>query len=320
MKIAGQLFEVTNLVQFAPSYIINANNPKEGTFKSAAGIRLHLATAIPGFGGSFFPGLSIKTYSSATGAFTFNVSAEQINQLNTNKMVYIVGYRNAGSVNVAGTTITLYEPVYRSALFDITKYNKNTLNLYYAPYNVPNESGITQTQVDEQIKAAKSKFKDLDKLSATIQNGKVSVKGSGRGADIKFNIELSPSTSFDLKRFLTGKVKDMDIDLPGPDIIVGICVSEDEIEKEIEAGISTLIKEVNATIEKTIIDQVAQQTGQPRSLVENIFKTFASVTFSKLSYPIVEQKTIKVPLGGSITISIRGVVPTLSIGFPRNIS
>ncbi len=317
MKLTGRIFEVTNVVAFAPSYLLNPKSPKAGSFKAASGIKLHLASIISGFPQSFMPGISVQTVSASDGKFAFNVSDTQLKQLKLNKMAYVVGYRNAGSVNILGQNITIYEPVYRSQAFDITTSKDKTVDLYFAPYSIPNKSGISQAMVDTQIAEAKKSFKDLSKLSASIHSGKVAVSGSGRGAEIKFNIDISASTSFDLSRFLNGKVKDMDIDLPGPDFIVGICVSKDDIEKEIEKGIAGIMKKVNATIEKTVVDELVKQTGQPKSLVQNLLKTTVSVTFSKLSYPVVEHKTIKVPIVGSITIDFRAIVPVLSIGFPR---
>lgn len=317
MKFSGRIFEVTNIESFALSYITNPKSPKAGSFKPASGIKVHLASMINGFPVSFMPGISIKTDSASDGKFNINVSDSQLSQLQANKMAYVVAYRNAGTVNVLGQNITIYEPVYRSQLFDITRYTEKPVDIFFAKYQVPNKAGITQKQVDEQIAAAKSQFKDLSKLSATIQSGKVSVKGSGRGAEIKFNIDVSASTSFDLARFISGKVKDMDIDLPGPDFIVGICVSKDDIENEIEKGIAKIMKKVNTTIQKTLVDELAKATGQSKSIIQTLFSNTASVTFSKLSYPVVEHREIKVPGAGTISVDVRGIVPTLSIGFPR---
>lgn len=316
MKLSGRIHEVTNMEQFAVSYLLNPKKPKSGTFKAASGIKLHLASIIPGFAGSFMPSVSVSTHSASDGKFEISLSDAQVSQLSINKMVYIVGYRSAGTVNIGGHSVAIYEPVYRSQSFDITKYKSASHDIYFAPYSIPESSGITQKQVDKQISDAKKKFKDLEGLSGTIADGKVHVKGSGRGAEIKFNIELSPSTSFDLDRFIRGKVKAMDIDLPGPDFIVGICVSKDDIEKEVEEKIAKLMKEVNANIKTTLVAEVAKQTGQNKSLVEQFLNTQASVTFTKLRFPVVETKKIKVGIV-EVSIPVRSVVPKLSIGFPR---
>ena len=318
MKITGRIHEVTNLIQFAPSFLLNPKSPKAGTFKNAGGIHIHLGSILGGIlPGNIIPSVSAETVSASDGTFNLNIPDNILQHLNANKMAYFVALRQAGTISILGQNIPIFQPVYRSASFDITKFKGGAVNIFFAPFDVPAESGITQKQVDAQIKAAKSKFKDLDKLSATIQDGRVAVSGSGRGAEIKFNIDLSPSTSFDLARFISGKVKDMDIDLPGPDFIVGICVSKDDIEKSIEDGIAKLMKEVNAGIEKTLIDQIAKGTGQSADIVKTIFKTTASVTFSKLNYPVVDHKVIKVPGIATITVDVRAVVPKLAVGFPR---
>lgn len=319
MTITGNIHEVTNLVQFAPSFLLNPKNPKAGTFKNASGIRVKLTSVgSGGLPGAIFPKVSIDATSSATGAFSMNVPNNVIEFLNITKKAYFTCTRLAGTLKIMGQTIQIFEPVYRSAPFEFAKLKSDPLHLYFAPFNVPAESGITQKQVDAQIKAAKAKFKDLEKLSATIQNGKVAVTGSGRGATIKFNIDLSPSISSDLTRFIDGKVEDMDIDLPGPDFIVGICVSKDDIEDSIEDGIAKLMKEVNAGIQTELINQIAAGTGQSTSAVKAIFETAATVTFSKLNYPVVEQKEIKL-VGMTMKIDVRAVVPKLAVGFPRKI-
>lgn len=319
MTITGNIHEVTNLVQFAPSFLLNPKSPKAGTFKAASGVHVTLKSVFSGtFPNGLLPNVSVNAVSSANGAFSIKIPDGSMQLFNLAKNAYFLCQRQVGTISILGQNIPIFEPVYRSATFDITKFKGGAQDLYFAPFNVPADSGITQKQVDDQIKAAKSKFKDLEKLSATIQSGKVAVSGSGRGATIKFNVDLSPSTSSNLSKFIEGKVQDMDIDLPGPDFIVGICVSKDDIEDSIEDGIAKLMKEVNAGIEKELIDAIAQGTGQNADLVKNIFKTTATVTFSKLNYPVVEHREIKVP-GTTIRIDVRAVQPKLAVGFPRNI-
>lgn len=320
MKINGSIFEITNLPEFATSVILNPNSPKAGTFKAAANIRMHLASAIPGFPG-FFPGLSLDVNSGSDGKFSFNVSDAQLKALKANKLCYFVAYRKAGSVNMFGKDIPIFEPLYRSDTFDITKtaYSKAP-KFFFASQSVPNDAGITQEQVDGQVKDAKKDFKDIEKLSATIQSGKIAVKGSGRGADIKFNIDLDCSTSFDLKRFIRGKLKDLDIDLPGPDIITGICVSKDDIEKRVEKAISGIMKDANKIILNKLIDTLADKTGKPKSAIKSLMDNMASLTFSRLNYPVTGHKTITVPIANQkINIDIRSIVPKLCIGFPRSL-
>lgn len=320
MKIQGKIFEVTNLESFALSYILNPSKPKAGTFKAAANIQVQLGSVIPSFGIGFFPGISLKSKSTTDGSFSFSISNEQLALLKNNKFAYFVAYRQTGTVNMLGQNIPIYEPVYRSEAFDITKTNfSDALNLYFAPYTVPDSAGISQSTVDSQIKSAKKKFKDIDKLSATIGNGEIKVSGSGRGAEIKFDIDLGVSTSSNLSSFIKGKVENLDIDLPGPDIIVGICVSKDDIAKEVDEGIAAIMKEANKTIETTLITEVANATGQSKTIVETLFKTSATVTFRSLSYPVVGTKKFKIPGFNEIQIPIKAVVPKVAVGFPRKI-
>jgi len=318
MKINGKVFEVTDLANFAISYITNPKNPKAGTFRPAGGIRIQLASVVQGFGLPFIPGISVKTDTAADGSFSLNITTAQLNLLKKNKMVYFVAFRKSGSISAFGQNITVYEPVYRSEPFDITKSQFSAApKIYFAPYNVPNSAGISQSMVDQQIKEAKKKFKDISKLNATILSRDISVSGSGRGAEIKFKIDLGVSTSSNLSSFIKGKVEDLDIDLPGPDFIVGICVSKDDIAKEVDKGIAGIIKEANKTIESTLIDQVAAQTGQSKSIISTLFKNTASVTFRSLSYPVVDHKSVKIPGIKTMNIDVRAVVPKIAVGFPR---
>ena len=151
-------------------------------------------------------------------------------------------------------------------------------------------------------------------MSASIQNGKINITGSG--VDIKFKIDLGVSTSSNPASFIKGKVEDLDIDLPGPDFLAGICVSKDDIAKEVDKAIAEIMKEANKAIEKALVDQVAAQTGKPAAFVAALFKTTASLTFRSLTYPVIEIKTIKVTVVGDLKIEIHAVVPKLSIGFP----
>lgn len=320
MKINGQIFEVTNLPAFATSYLTNPAQPAANTFLPAANLRIHLASVIPALLIGFFPGLSLKTTSAADGRFGFSLTAAQLNQLKTNKRAYFLAYRKTGSVQVGFTSVDIFEPVYRCEAFDLTAFKPPALlKLYFAPYSVPNSAGISQATVDAQIQAAKARFKDISKLNATIQSGHISVNGSGRGADTKFKIDLGVSTSANLSAFIKGSVEDLKVDLPGPDFIVGICVSKDQIGKEVEKGIAGVMKDANKTIEQTVINKVAKQTGLPANTVGSLIKSLASITFRSLSYPVVAQKTFKVPGFQTLNIDVRAIVPKLAIGLPRKI-
>ena len=70
-----------------------------------------------------------------------------------------MAYRQTGAVQVLGQNIPIFEPIYRSQAFDITKFTPPAdLHLYFAPQSVPNSAGITQATVDSQIAVAKKKF------------------------------------------------------------------------------------------------------------------------------------------------------------------
>lgn len=319
MTITGQIHEITNINGFVSSYALNPKAPQPSTFKHASKIRLHLGSVTEGMPGGFFPAFSVDTTSAADGKFTMQVATSQQAVFSISNQVYFTAYRQVGAFTFGGSTVPILEAIYRSQLFDITKFNAaNKLDLYFAPMAMPDKSGISQAQVDDQIKQAKAKFPDLNKLSATISNGKIAVSGSGKGANINFNIELSGSNSFDLTRFLNGKVKAMDIDLPGPDFLVGICISKDDIQKQIEDSIAKLMVSVNAEIQQTLIHQVASSQEQSINLVTEFFKTTASVTFSKLDYKVIDTKMVKVAgTNISIPVPVMAVVPTVSVGFPK---
>ncbi|MBO9204289.1 MULTISPECIES: hypothetical protein [Niastella] len=314
MKISGHIHEVTDFVHFAPSFLSNPKKPLAGTFKSAPGLHIHLGSILEGLLPAQIPSVSAETISSADGKFSLNISDSLLKHLMINKMAYFVVYKKVGTFNINGRILPAFEAVYRSSAFDITKFKGGDVDIFFALFDFPTVGGISQDKVNEQVKQTKAQLKDLDKLSAWIKDGFISVSGSGRGADLKFNVHLSTSTSFNLSHFIVGEVTDMDIDLPGWDVLTGIFVSKDDIQKEVEKGIASMMEEVNDNIEKELAAQVGKGASQRPELVKDFFKTTASVTFTKLNFPIVDHKMS--PLG---PIDTRAIVPNVAVGFPRNI-
>ena len=78
------------------------------------------------------------------------------------------------------------------------------------------------------------------------------------------------------------KVDNIDIDLPGPDLIVGLFVSKDEIAKQFRQGIHNMMPALN----KQIIDRIQKDFGMMISLLETSTNSKVTITFEKLPYQL----------------------------------
>ena len=188
------------------------------------------------------------------------------------------------------------------------------LELYYGTQDIPNENGMTQDQIDNQIRDARGSIENVESLSASIRNKKIAVRGEGRGAEVRFDIKLSSSTGSNLDKFVKHKIENLDIDLPGPDFITGLCVNEDDIEQQISRSVRSLVSQMNSQILDEIIQLIADESGLDRRLIEIYFDNFLTMTFGNFNYPVVETRRI-----GIIPIRKRAIVPVPYLGFPRNI-
>jgi hypothetical protein len=307
MKAIGKLYEVTNIERFIATYLANPNKPDKTTFKPISAARVHIGATFPFFG--FYPFSSVKTETDSTGKFELDCSL-----LPHEPPAYLIAYRQLQTVNVFGMTIPIFGPIYRSQSFQTSQIDNNSRAIYVIKKELPDDQGISQTQIAAQVDEAKSKINNLDSLSASIGDKGINIVAKGRGATITFRVSLSPSTSNYLDMFITGKIEDFDVDLPGPDFITSLCVSKDNIEKAVSKGISSIMVAFNQQIKQSIINTIAQSSGLNSALVQGLFDTSLSLTFDKVRYPVVETKKI-----AWMTLKIRTVVADPCLGFPKKL-
>jgi hypothetical protein len=310
MKFIGKISEITNLQKFATSFLQNSQKPDPATFKAMPNIQVRLVTDFPvGFSNSFIPNFSFKTDATAQGDFTIDVPEI----VPKTAKAYIIAFREFLPKLPPPFPKILF-PVYRSATFTVGSLDTKTHSIFVACPPVSNENGISPDQVSQQVQQAKNSFKQLSSLSATIQNGGIHVKGEGKGATVNFDVQLKPATSFDLNEFITQDLANFDIDLPGPDIITGLCISKADIEANIASSVKGLIKTVNSQIKTTLIQAIATSQKVDPMLVTQLFNTQMSLTFHSINYPVTKEINV-----GGFKFQWRAIVPEPCVGFPRNL-
>ncbi|WP_101947727.1 hypothetical protein [Mycobacterium sp. 3519A] len=309
MELKGKLHRVTDLKKFVASFVKTGGKPTEG-FAPMGKTRVHLATDLPAgkFGGSLPPSMSFKTDSNSVGEFSFSVPdgfkgfRGQIIAFRTSTM----------AAPLPGMPpIPVLDPIYRCAPFkfsDVSSQEQATVQkIYIAQETTPNDSGISQQELNAEISGLKSKLA-LDSLKATILSNRVSVHATKSGGDVKFSAFVRGSTSDDLERVIEVKAGEIDIDLPGPDFIVGLCVDEDEIESQIRKGLSGLSKKISQTL---LAEFEKKAPG-----VENV----AAVSVWRTRFVQTGTKTIKVPgTNQTVQVPVMSVVPDAAAGVPRKL-
>lgn len=310
VKFKGTISQVTDLQSFATSYILTNGKPDAKTFKPFPNLTLHLALGfpIPFNFPSFLPQSSIKATTNSSGGFQFAVPSGFPESTDA----YLIAYQTV--MTVPGLNVPILAPVYRSATFKVGAISSAEQRIFVAPVTAPDTGGITQAQISAETKTAAKSIKDVESLTAVIKNDGIGVVAKGRGAEITFRIGLSPSTSHNLNQFVKHKIHEMDIDLPGPDWLTGLCVDEDQIEKEINQAIGKLVSGFQSKIKGEVINQIAAKSGQSTAAVKALFDSQVSLTFKGVRYPVVETKNI-----GPISFSFRSIVMDPCIGLPRKL-
>ncbi len=309
MKIKGKLHRVTSLSSFVASFLKTGGNPTEG-FTNWGKARVHLVTDFPSrkFGGGFPPSMSLKTDANSQGEFSFTVNdamAEFRGQVIAFQTTTIPG-------PLPGMPpIPILDPVYRSAPFKFSAMSaqeQNTVRkIFIFQATTPTESGISQQELDGELATLRSSLK-LDKLRATILSNRVSASAEKSGGKLDFSAFVRGSISDDLGRVIEVKAGEINIDLPGPDFIVGLCVDEDAIEDQIRAGLSNLSKKIS---QQLLVELEKNAPGLGAVASVSVWRTrFVQTGTNKIKIPGIA-KPLEVP--------IFTVVPDAAIGVPKKL-
>lgn len=313
MKIKGKMHQITDVYSYVSHFIQQANQPNPNT-RPYSDIRVHLAIAFkPGFPSRFFPNSSLIANTDVNGNFEFDLESFPYYDfvVSANLKMYIIAYRVAYRNPFTG--VPIYAPIYRSEKFPLNRVTEEVKDIYVACITTPNEKGVTQTRLTNEMNLIKGRVPDLDSLIARIRSSYIYIEGKGRGATITCDLRLRPDTSSNLNLFLKTIIDDFDIDLPGPDWLVGLFVNEGKIEREIKDTIGKMTVQLNEDIISSVINEVVNRYGVAENLIRDVLNT-VTVTFNKVRHPVVEIVRV-----GPFRFRKRAIVPDPCIGFPRKI-
>lgn len=310
-KIWGQLRKVTDLPAFVASWLATGGKPTAGHVSfGKTPVRLVCDFPDGQFSGGFLPPTSLKTDSDADGQFRFDVPAA----FETFRGQVIAYDETTIPAPFPGMPpLPVLNPVYRSAPFKITALpnvgggQPSVLvrkAIYILQARTPDAQGIGQATLDKEVGALR-KAQKLDSLAATILSDCIRVKAKKSGGDLRFNARVRGSTSAELDRVIDVKAGEIDIDLPGPDWIVGLCVDEDEIERAIRNG----LKKLSAKVSAQLLAELAKQAPALGKL--------ATVSVWRTRHVQTGSKTLKMPPLPPQKIPVYSVVPDAAFGVPR---
>jgi len=308
MNIQGKLHRITNVSAFVASYVKTGGKPTAG-FTTWGKARVHLGTDFPGgeFAGGFIPPMSLKVDTNSQGVFKITVP-EALAKARGRVVAYNVG--STPNPFPGLPPLPVLDPIYRSQAFKFSDVSSaeqaQVQNIFIFPAKTPNEAGVSQEELNAEIGALK-KAQKLDKLRATIGSHHISVVAEKSGGDLTFKAHVRGSTSHDLERVIEVKAGEIDIDLPGPDFIVGLCVDEDEIEASIRKGLSKM----SAKVSKTLLGELDKQFPGIASL--------ATVSVWRTRHVQTGDKIIKIPGFPDVHTKLFSVVPDGALGVPRKL-
>jgi hypothetical protein len=306
--VHGQLHRITDLKGFVASWLGTGGKPVKGHVPWGTA-RLHLATDFPGgqFHGGFVPPMSLKTDADSQGRFSFSVPDAFAN---SRGQLLAFNVTMVPSPLPGSPPLPMLETVYRSAPFKVSAVPSATAaslrHVYVFPSKTPDELGISQAALDKQLTTLRQSLK-LDKLVATIKTSRVAVRAEKSGGVVTFSAFVRGSTSDDLGRVIEVKAGEIDIDLPGPDFIVGLCVDEDAIEASIRSGLSKMSKKISADL-LAELDKQAPGIGG-----------VATASVWRTRFVQTGTKKIVVPGLPPVQIPLFAAVPDAAFGVPRNL-
>lgn len=308
MNIQGKLHRITDAKAFVASFLTTGGKPTAG-FAPWGKARVHLATDMPAgqFEGGFVPSMSMKADTDSQGVFKFKV-ADGLGKFRGQILAFDIG--TMASPLPGMPPLPVLNPVYRSQPFKFSDVSAaeqaQVQNIFVFKANTPADSGVSQAELDAQLGDLK-KSQKLDKLKATILSDRISVKAEKSGGTLSFSAFVRGSTSSNLERVIEVKAGEIDIDLPGPDFIVGLCVDKDEIESAIRKGLSGMSLKISQTLLAELDKQFPGLSSQ------------ASVTVWRTRHVQDGTRVIKIPGMSDIHVPVFAVVPDAALGLPKKL-
>jgi hypothetical protein len=308
MNVQGKLHRITNVPVFVASWAATNGKPTAG-FVPWVKARIHLGTDFPTgqFVGQVIPSMSLETDTDSQGFFKFSAPELSTTKFRGQIVAYNTSTMAAPNIGIPLPPIPVFEPIYRSQPFKFAEVSPaeqaQVQNIFVTKTETPNELGLTQTQVNAQLATLRQTLK-LDSLKASILSSRISVSAQKSGGDVKFDAFVVGSIGADLANVIEVRVGEIDIDLPGPDFIVGLCVSKSDIEAQIRKGMASATAQMN----KPLLD-AKDKTFGPMS---------PQVTMSvwRTRHPQTGSTTIKLPGVPDMHIPTLSVVPDAAYGVP----
>jgi len=305
MQIRGQLKRITDPRLFATDYVLTSGAPEKG-FRDWGAARVNLAVDLgTGFTSSFFPATSIKVDTDARGGFALNVPDSL-----EGRPAYLIAYTLIRTVALPppAPAAKIYGPIYRSQVFRIPKTGDLERVLFVFPATLPDQEGIKQEDLDRLV----AKFKEgLDSARVRITASDVNGRGSLDDGTVAFDIKVRPATSSDLGELVAVKAENIDLDLPGPDWITGLCVDEAAVEKRLRSG----VREVGTLLNARIREQMLKQLPGGAAFVDQ-----ATVSVRDVRFPVIGTRNVTIPgFPFPLPVDVHAVAVDPCIGVPRSL-
>jgi hypothetical protein len=303
MKIKGKLNRITNIETFAQSFLATGGKPTQGFANWTTTTRVTIATDAPEhvFDGGFLPHFSFDANADAQGHFEVSVP-DALAAFKARVIAYKMTTLNTGIPGVP--PVPVFQPLYRSEVFALTKVTAAVRDVFLFSVPVHDTDGFSQADIKD-IASNLKKDQKLDKISATITSSGVNCSAEKDGGVIRFKIVPTQSTSSNLAEILELRVDDIDIDLPGPDFIVGLCVSKDDIAKRVRDGVKGRQGELNKKLLKKIEDQAPGASA------------VASITLTSIRFPVTGTTTVNLPGIPPLSIPVLSIVGDPTAGIPK---
>jgi hypothetical protein len=285
------------------------------SFVPLANAKIHLAIE-RGILGGFFPSLSLEADSRADGRFEIEIPA-----MLQGAKAFVVAYKQVGLLpRPNAAPIRLFEPIYRSELFNIADIGEERVQIFGAPIKTADDQGITATEINNQIAAALEALaeenEDLDKIkelgariTATGLQFGIEAAGRTRGT---FGLQLSPNTgasAADLDDDLLLRAKVVDVDITKASILGRLCRSRAKLDAAISAQSKTFTNAFGGAAVDKVRDTLAAQ-GAEGTLAVLLVNGCFSLTASAVRFPQIDRPG---PLPGKEHV----MVLDISFGYPR---
>lgn len=298
--LTGHVYQITDpLTFFSP--ILNGQGPPQQGFKPWSGLEVRTWSVndlfpIP------FPGGT---------AFTQTDGSFGINQTPPNPVLGVGGLESDVRFSLVVTEGSFpFRPLYRSDLsLTVAAAETTELNIWLLPETIDVADGVSAGSVSSVLKG--SGLPDNTEITAS-PSGLAFSGGTGSGVAIRFAIAITPDTSFNLNTVL-------DLTLTSAQIYVGWpadwCTNAEDVFKQISEGLQRTGAKMNASVLTELEADIANQTGLPLSLIQELATSAVSVTLMDVNYPA--PYTWDLSNTTDPTVVITGDV---CIGYPRSLS